>query len=73
MISVHDPWAKPEEVLHEYGIVSSRQFPKEKFDAIVLAVAHSKLENLDFKNLLNSNGIVYDVKGVLVGEVDGKL
>jgi UDP-N-acetyl-D-galactosamine dehydrogenase len=37
-ITIHDPWANEEEVMHEYGLESLKELPKEKFDAIVLTV-----------------------------------
>ena len=39
--------------------------PQEKYDAVILAVAHNEFRNLDIASLLNDNGVVYDVKGVL--------
>ena len=36
-VTVYDPWAKTEEVHHEYGITSQRNCVQ--FDAIVLTVA----------------------------------
>ena len=44
-----------------------------KFDAIVLTVAHNEFLKLDLNSLLNSNGVIYDVKGILECEVHGKL
>ena len=39
---------------------------KEKFDAIILAVAHEKFKHIDIKQLKNNkNSVVYDVKGFL--------
>lgn len=62
-----DPWADEEEVKNEYSIKSSSELNKtmDKFDAIILTVAHKEFLNLDFKSFLNDNGIIYDVKGVL--------
>ena len=72
-ITVYDPWANPSEVMHEYNIDSTNDLPKTKFDAIVLSVAHKKFLNLNLKSLLTSNGIIYDVKGVLKEKVNGRL
>ena len=45
-----------------------------KFDAIILAVAHDKFNDLDIDKITNGNRVVYDVKGVLSeGVIDGKL
>lgn len=62
-----DPWADPKEVLDEYGIICNSQIIEEhqKYDAIVLTVAHNEFLNINLKNLLKEEGIIYDVKGVL--------
>ena len=46
----------------------------EKYDMVILAVAHKEFLNIDIKSLLNENGLVYDVKGILPRDiVDGRL
>jgi len=72
-ITIYDPLANPDEVKHEYGLVTSKTLPNNKFDAIVLAVAHKEFLNLDFNNLKSENAVVYDVKGVLGDKCDKKL
>ncbi|UOX34037.1 nucleotide sugar dehydrogenase [Flavobacterium sediminilitoris] len=72
-VTVFDPWANKEEVMHEYGITSITEKPSRKFDAIVLGVAHKEFQNIDFDLLKKENSILYDVKGVLSLPVDGKL
>ncbi|MFI8604748.1 nucleotide sugar dehydrogenase [Cellulophaga baltica] len=71
--TVYDPWASPEEVLHEYKLETTKITPTEKFSAIVLTVAHKEYENLNLENLLAENGVIYDVKGVLTKNVNGRL
>ena len=71
-VDVYDPWADAEEVKREYGLdlLSS---PEGKYDAVVLAVAHDKFDNLDIEKLRNGNDtVVYDIKSKLK-ESDGKL
>ena len=72
-VTIFDPWANPEEVMHEYNLKTITQLPNAKYDAIVLTVAHHEFLNINFRNLLNTNGVLYDVKGVLKEKVDGKL
>ena len=73
-ITIYDPWASPKEVAHEYGLTTTKTLPKDqKFDAVVLTVAHKEFLKLNFKTLLNTSGILYDVKGILEGKVDGRL
>lgn len=72
-ITVYDPWANPKEVKEEYNIITLKNMPEEKFDGIVLAVAHELFLGIDFNKYLNENGVIYDVKGVLDCKVQGKL
>jgi UDP-N-acetyl-D-glucosamine/UDP-N-acetyl-D-galactosamine dehydrogenase len=73
-IDIYDPWANPEEVKHEYQIVTTNVLPSDKYDAIVLGVSHVEFLTLDLSPLKKSKAIVYDVKGVLKNqEIDGKL
>ena len=64
-ITIHDPWADIDEVMHEYGLKSSKSLPNEKFDAIVLTVSHTKFKDIDLLSLKNDKSIVYDVKNFL--------
>ncbi|AZA57793.1 nucleotide sugar dehydrogenase [Chryseobacterium shandongense] len=71
-VTTFDPWANPEEVVHEYDLTVVNEIPNKKFDAIILTVAHNEFVNLNLKDYLKENGVVYDVKGILAN-VDGKL
>ena len=73
-VSIHDPWANPEEVVHEYGLTTSMDIPEQTFDAIVLTVSHKAFLDLDYSALLKPNGVLYDVKGFLkTDKVNGRL
>lgn len=72
-ITIYDPLANPSEVQHEYGLVTTTTLPQEKFDAVVLGVAHREFLAIDFSKLQNENSLLYDVKGVLGRIVDGRL
>ena len=72
-ITIYDPWANEEEVLHEYGLKSSKKIPNTKFDAVVLTVSHNEFKQIDFALLKKENSIIYDVKGILGERVDAKL
>ncbi|MBX9807575.1 MAG: nucleotide sugar dehydrogenase, partial [Flavobacteriaceae bacterium] len=72
-VSLYDPWANPAEVLHEYGFIASNEAPSATFDAVVLGVAHNQFLDMDIDALRNQNSVLYDVKGVLDDNVDGKL
>ncbi len=65
-VTIYDPWAKPEDVKHEYSIDIISSLPEGKlFDSLVLAVAHREFLTADWKKMVKKNGIVYDVKGCL--------
>jgi UDP-N-acetyl-D-galactosamine dehydrogenase len=64
-LTIHDPWANEAEVKHEYGIDTTKEMPTEKFDAVVLAVAHNEFVDKDWNSALKEGGIIYDVKGCL--------
>jgi UDP-N-acetyl-D-galactosamine dehydrogenase len=72
-VTTYDPWAKPEEVAHEYGLITTNVLPQEKFGAVILGVAHREFLDIDYVALLHENSVLYDVKGVLDKRVDGKL
>ncbi|KAB1071281.1 nucleotide sugar dehydrogenase [Tamlana haliotis] len=72
-ITIYDPWANPEEVYHEYGLKTTQELPSNNFDAVVLTVAHKEFLNKDLNTLINKDGVLYDVKGILKDKVDGRL
>jgi len=72
-VTIFDPLANPEEVMHEYNLETVDILPKEKYEAIVLTVAHKEFLDLDLDNLKNGNSVVYDVKGILGERCDKKL
>ncbi|MBG6236608.1 UDP-N-acetyl-D-galactosamine dehydrogenase [Pedobacter sp. CAN_A7] len=76
-VTVYDPWAKPEEVLHEYNVETTNdlaQLNQSEYDAIILTVGHEKFKDLDLSVLKCKNCVIYDVKGFLNKElVDSRL
>ncbi len=77
-ITIYDPWANVDKVEHEYGIEVTTQdinVLKGKFDAVILGVAHNEFKNINIRDFLStSNGVVYDVKGILdKAIIDGRL
>jgi UDP-N-acetyl-D-galactosamine dehydrogenase len=70
-VDVIDPGASSHEVKEEYGIELKSE-PDGKYDAVILAVSHKEYTGLDesyFTSLLNKDGIVIDVKGLLRGKI----
>ena len=74
-VDIYDPWADIQEVYDEYGVkMITENEMKSKYDAVILAVAHEKLESFDLNKFKNHNTVIYDIKGVVKGvEVDGRL
>jgi len=72
-VSVYDPLANPEEVMHEYGVKSVKLLPNQKYDTIVHAVAHKEFQDLDYNMISNTNRVIYDVKSVLGEKADKSL
>ena len=72
---IFDPWVDPEEVSREYGlpVISKQSQLTGKYDAIILAVAHSEFLQLKFDELKASDqSVIYDIKGVLGQEIIDK-
>ena len=78
-ITIYDPWANSEVVMHEYGIKlsdSPLQDLQGQFDAVILGVAHHQFLDINVRILLSEpeSGVVYDVKGLLDRSlIDGRL
>jgi len=72
-VTIYDPWASPAEVQHEYGLKTTDKLPDNKYDAIVLGVAHKEFLSVEFDALKKETSLLYDVKGILGNMVDGKL
>ena len=74
-VAVHDPWADPEEVRREYGReLAPAPGVDDRYDAVVLAVAHEKFRALDLAAFRGDNAVVFDIKSFLEpGQVDGRL
>jgi UDP-N-acetyl-D-galactosamine dehydrogenase len=73
IVTIFDPIANPVEVKQEYGLITAKILPNERFDAVVLGVAHAAFLDLDLAVLQKSTSLLYDVKGVLGDAADGRL
>ena len=74
-ITIFDPWANTAEVKHEYNIdIVNTLNSSDKYDAVILGVAHKEFLSLDIKSLIKESSVVYDVKGILPRNIiDGRL
>jgi len=63
-IDVYDPYADKNEV---YQFSSIKLIDKiiKKYEVVILAVAHDQFLEIDYKNILNENYVLYDVKSIL--------
>lgn len=64
-ITVYDPWANPSIAKHEYGIDVTNEMPVDKFDALIMGVAHNEFKQLDVNQFVKENHVIFDVKGTL--------
>lgn len=76
-VKIYDPWADCQRVENAFGIkLESGNLDKHKgkFDAVIMAVAHSQFKDLNIRDFLKPEGVVYDVKGVISKNLaDGRL
>ena len=72
-VDVYDPHADKEEVKSVFNIEMVENL--QKYDSIIVAVAHDEFKKLNFKSLKKfDNSIIYDIKGVLKkSEINGRL
>jgi UDP-N-acetyl-D-galactosamine dehydrogenase len=64
-----DPFANPKEVELEYGVqLKESNELKCRYDALIIAVAHTDYVNQDrlkITNFLCDNGVIVDIKGIV--------
>ena len=73
LVTIFDPLANANDVKKEYNLITISSVPDDKFDAIVLGVAHAEFLELNFSELQKENSLLYDVKGVLGSIADNRL
>lgn len=74
-VDVFDPRANPSDVFKEYGINLVESISNDKYNAIILAVAHEEFLNLNYDNLKSSSeAVIFDIKSCLNRTIiDGRL
>ncbi len=75
-VDVYDPWASPDEVWHEYKLVSFNDLKAlaSNYDAVVVAVAHREFAEMNLKQYTCAHAVIFDLKGVVPRDiVDGRL
>ena len=67
-VSVSDPWADPNEVMHEYGLTMVDAASLEGLSAVIVAVGHDEFREMDvseFRKCCAADGAVFgDLKSI---------
>ena len=66
-LDVYDPIADKNTVLNEYNLKLIDKPIKNKYDTVIIAVAHNQFKSIKFKHLLEfckQNSIIFDIKNV---------
>ncbi len=64
-VHVYDPWVNASEASHEYGIDMLTSLPDGRYDAVLLAVAHTQFKAMPIeaiRALGKPNSIIFDLK-----------
>ena len=76
-VDIHDPWVDQLEAKNEYGIEVINNLDDEKYDAIILAVAHKQFAEMgieQIRKIAKNEHVIYDIKHLLpANSVDGRL
>ncbi len=76
-VDIYDPWVDKQQVYNEYGIYLIDKPIKDKYDAIILAVAHDEFKKLSESQIRaygKDKHVLYDIKYLLKeNESDGRL
>ena len=76
-VDVYDPWIDKKKVINEYKIEPIDKPINDKYDVIVIAVAHDEFKLMNEKQIRSygkNNHILYDIKYLLKeNESDGRL
>jgi UDP-N-acetyl-D-galactosamine dehydrogenase len=76
-VEVYDPWADPAEAQHEYGIRPVKKLGQDRYDAVVLGVAHEQFKKMGIREIrkcAKKSHVVYDIKYLFDAKaVDGRL
>ena len=66
-VNIYDPWINSDEALHEYGVKVLHKLDDQKYDGIILAVAHNHFKEMGIKRIRalgRSKNVIYDLKYV---------
>jgi len=73
-VDIYDPWANKAEVNEVYGINLIEELDLSLYQAIILSVAHTEFEQIDFNNLKKKDLVIFDTKAVIdLANTDARL
>ncbi len=76
-IDIHDPWANIEEVKKIYNVSPISNLINNKYDAVIIAVAHNIFKSFGFdaiEDLCKKKNVIYDLKNLFKShKIDLKL
>ena len=65
---VYDPYADPKSVKKEYDVDLIGKIEK-KYDSVILAVSHKEFLEIDYQNIINTSGVLFDTKAFIDREI----
>jgi len=73
-VDIYDPWANKATVKEVYGINLIEELDLSLYQAIILSVAHTEFEQIDFNNLKKKDLVIFDTKAVIdLANTDARL
>lgn len=76
-VDIYDPWVDKKEALEEFNLSLIERPEKEKYDSIIIAVAHDEYREMGAKGIKalgKAEHIIYDIKYLLpTNKVDARL
>ncbi|NRA89374.1 MAG: Vi polysaccharide biosynthesis UDP-N-acetylglucosamine C-6 dehydrogenase TviB [Rhizobiales bacterium] len=64
-VDIYDPWVSSEDALNEYGLDLVDKPENNKYDAVIIAVAHNEFIEIGaagLRDFLRLDGLIYDLK-----------
>lgn len=64
-VDIYDPWADPQEVKEVYHINLIKSIDIQKYQALIITVAHQEFMTIDYQAFKNNNAIIFDTKSII--------
>jgi|TARA_B110000879_G_scaffold108477_1_gene145664 UDP-N-acetyl-D-galactosamine dehydrogenase len=76
-VDIYDPWVSSQEAKHVFDITMVETLEAERYDAVILAVAHEQFQAMgidEIRQLTRNKGVIFDIKYLFSADVvDGRL